>query len=221
MAYQYNLSDFSNKLLDRIGEIYYGSIGEELPANFDTIKQNFKQGNIINSYEEKLKSERGNLGYYDVSISEIVNDFLKYLGSRDHWEIIREGNSLKLKKIGRPGLYILYSPQTIKEKTVSLFSSLSRGSSPRGSDSSRSTTPVSFYSPFITPSSSPRGDYSDSSQVTTSSSSPSGQEVSLDDFLKNNNNSNKGGKKRSKRRRSKRRKSKRRKSRKGKSKRRK
>ena len=212
MPYQYNLSDFSNKLLDRIGEIYYGSIGEELPANFDTIKQNFEKGNIINSYEKKLESEKGNLGYYDVSISEIVNDFLKYLGSRDHWEIIREGNSLKLKKIGRPGLYTLYSsPISFSENAVSLWSSLSIGS-----DSSRSTTPVSFYSPYITPSSSSRGSSSDSSQVTTPSSSSSGKEGSLDDFLKNSNNSNKGGKKRSKRRRSKRRKS-----RKGKSKRRK
>ncbi len=200
MAYQYNLSDFSNKLLDRIGEIYYGSTGQELPANFDTIKQNFEKGNIINSYEKKLESEKGNLGYYDVSISEIVNDFLYSIGSKDNWEIIREGNSLKLKKIGRPGpSYILYSPPTLTEKVVSLISS-----SPRGSDSSRSTTPVSLYSPYITPS---------SSQFTTPSSSPRGQDNSLNELL---NNSNKGGKKRSKRR-----KTKRRKSRKGKSKRRK
>ena len=43
MEYQYNLSDFSNKLLDRIGEIYYDSIGQKLPANFNTIKQNFEK----------------------------------------------------------------------------------------------------------------------------------------------------------------------------------
>ncbi len=215
MVYQYNLSDFSNKLLDRIGEIYYG-IGQALPANFNTIKQNFEKKNIINSYEKKLESEKGNLGYYDVSISEIVNDFLKSIGSKNNWEIIRKGNSLKLKKIGTPGpSYILYSPTiSYSEKVLNLMSLPSKGS-----DSSRSTTPVSVfdYSSYITPSSSQFTTPS-SSQFTTPSSLPRvpssrGQEVSLNELL---DNSNKGGKKRSKRR-----KTKRRKSRKGKSKRRK
>lgn len=222
MLGQYKLSEFSNKLLDRIGEIYYDSMGQPLPADFNTIKQSYVNINNINinSYEEKLKSEKGNSGYYDESISEIANGFVKYLGSTNYWEIIRKGEKLYFKKIGGgfDESNILYPPSTFIEKASSLFLPSSRGSSPRGSsprgtDNSRSATPVSYYSPYITPSSSPRGSSSNSSPFTTPSSSPRGQEVSLDELL---SNSNKGGKKRSKRRRSKKKKS-----RKGKSKRRK
>ena len=204
MSGSYELSKFSNIFLDRIGEIYYSSIGKVLPADFSDIKQSYVNiSNInINSYEDKLNNKK-KLGYYDESISEIANDFVKYLGSTNYWEIIRKGEKLYLRKIGGSldESNILYPPSTLTEKALSLFSPSPRGSvssSPRGS------------SQFTTPSSSPRG----LSQFTTPSSSPKSQEVSLDDFLKNSNNSNKGGKKKSKRR-----KTKRRKSRKGKSKR--
>ena len=143
MAGHYNLSDFSNKFLDRIGEIYYSSIKQKFPDEFNAIKQLYVDkkdslGRDINSYEEKLKSVRGKKGHHDVSISEIVHDFLIHLGSTSPipWDIIINDGTIYYRERGG-SLYILYSPPTFSENALSLFLSSPRELS---SDPSQFTT---------------------------------------------------------------------------------